>query len=111
MGPDLQYAEEKPADPIELRVYPGADGDFMLYEDDNTTYDYEKGAYATIPVHWNDANRTLTIGDRKGQYPGMLQQRSFRVVFVGPGHGAGIDATGQPDKVVQYDGKSLSITQ
>src|SRR6185437_12277142 len=111
MGPDLQYAEEKPADPIELRVYPGDDGDFTLYEDDNTTYDYEKGSYATIPVHWNDAGRTLTIGDRKGQYPGMLQHRSFRVVFVGPGHGAGIDATGQPDKVVQYEGKSVSITE
>jgi alpha-D-xyloside xylohydrolase len=111
MGPDLQYAEEKPADPIELRVYPGADGDFTLYEDDNTTYDYEKGAYSTIAMHWSDADHRLTIADRKGQFPGMLQDRSFRVVFVGPGHGTGIDATGEPDKVVQYDGKSITVTQ
>ncbi len=111
MGPDLQYAEQKPADPIELRIYPGADGDFTLYEDDNTTYDYEKGAYSTIPIHWSDANRRLTISDRKGQYPGMLQHRSFHIVFVGAGHGNGIDITGEPDKIVQYDGKSVSVTR
>src|ERR1700761_7261928 len=61
MGPDLQYAEQKPADPIELRIYPGADADFSLYEDDNNTYAYEHGAFATIPIHWNDAAHTLTI--------------------------------------------------
>ena len=43
MGPDLQYAAEKPADPIELRVYRGADGAFTLYEDENDGYNYEKG--------------------------------------------------------------------
>lgn len=108
MGPDLEYAEQKPADPIELRVYPGADGDFTLYEDDNNTYDYEKGAYATIPIHWNDAARTLTIGDRKGQFPSTLASRSFQIVFVGDGHGTGIDPTTHPDQIVHYDGKSSS---
>jgi alpha-D-xyloside xylohydrolase len=109
MGPDLQYAEEKPADPIELRVYPGADADFSIYEDDNNTYDYEKGAYATIPIHWDDAARTLTIGDRRGQFPGMLTSRSFQVVFVGDGHGIGIDPTAQPDAIVHYEGKSINV--
>lgn len=111
MGPDLQYAEEKPADPVELRVYPGADADFSLYEDDNNTYAYEKGAYATIPIHWDDAARTLTIGQRKGQFPEMLASRSFQIVFVGDGHGSGIDPTAQPDRVVQYTGQSLTVRQ
>lgn len=111
MGPDLEYAEEKPADPIELRVYPGADGDFTLYEDDNNTYNYEKGDNAIIPLHWDDAARTLTIGDRRGQFPGMLASRTFQIVFAGDGHGVGIDATAHPDQTVQYDGKSITITQ
>jgi len=111
MGPDLQYAEEKPADPIELRVYPGADADFTIYEDDNNTYDYQKGAYATIPIHWNDSARTLTIDDRKGQFPGMLVARTFQVVIVGDGHGIGIDPTAHPDQTVHYDGKSTIVTQ
>jgi alpha-D-xyloside xylohydrolase len=111
MGPDLQYAEEKPDEPIELRVFPGADGDFTLYEDDNNTYDYQKGAYATIPIHWNDSAHTLTIADRKGQFTGMVESRSFHVVFVGNGHGTGIDMTRRADQVVQYGGKSISIAR
>jgi alpha-D-xyloside xylohydrolase len=111
MGPDVEYAAEKPADPIELRVYPGADGSFLLYEDENDTYDYEKGAYATIAFYWDDAKRTLTIGDRKGSFTGMLENRTFQIVFVGEGHGAGIAPTVQPDKVVQYSGKQVIVTQ
>ncbi len=111
MGPDLQYATEKPADPVELRVYPGADGDFSIYEDENDNYNYEKGAYATIPLHWDNAAHTLTIGDRKGQFPGMLSSRTFRVVFVGDGHGTGIDPTAEPDQTVQYNGAAVTVTQ
>jgi alpha-D-xyloside xylohydrolase len=110
MGPDVEYAAEKPADPIELRVYRGADGRFTLYEDENDSYDYEKGANATIPVRWDDAARSLTIGDRQGKFPGMLERRTFRVVFVGEGHGTGIGQTEQPDKVVQYSGKAVIIS-
>jgi alpha-D-xyloside xylohydrolase len=109
MGPDVEYAAEKPADPIELRVYRGADGSFTLYEDENDNYDYEKGAYATIPSHWDDATHSLTIGERKGQFPGMLQTRTFRVVFVSEDHGVGIGQTAQPDKVVQYSGKPITV--
>ena len=96
---------------MELRVYPGADADFTIYEDDNNTYAYEKGAYATIPIHWNDAARTLTIAGRQGQFPEMLESRSFEVVFVGDGHGTGIGMTTQPDQIVHYDGKPVSVTQ
>ncbi len=109
MGPDLQYAAEKPADPIELRVYRGADGSFTLYEDENDGYDYEKGVYATIPIRWDEASQTLTIGERKGTFPGMLASRTFHVVFVSENHGAGIPPTDQADKMVRYAGQSVSV--
>jgi alpha-D-xyloside xylohydrolase len=105
MGPFVQYAAEKPADPIELRIYPGAAGDFVLYEDENDTYDYEKGLYATIAFHWDDGKRQLSIAERKGAYPGMAPSRRFNVVIVGPDHGAGIADTSQADRVIQYSGK------
>jgi len=110
MGPDLQFAAEKPADPIELRVYPGADGDFSLYEDENDNYNYEKGVHAIIPFHWDDAKRMLTIGERKGQYPGMLQRRKFRVVMVGTGQGTGIGQSAHADKEVQYSGQPVTVS-
>ena len=109
MGPDVEYATEKPADPIELRVYAGADGDFTLYEDENDTYNYEKGSYATIPIHWNDAGKQLTIGERKGSFPGMMESRTFRITFVGPGHGTGVEPAARPDKVVPYSGKTVTV--
>ena len=110
LGPDEEWATEKPADPIELRVYRGANGDFTMYEDENDNYNYEKGAYATIPLHWDDAAHTLTIGDRKGQFPGMLESRSFRIVFVGENHGVGVSSTDEVDKVVQYAGEQVTVT-
>ena len=110
LGPDEEWSTEKPADPIELRIYRGANGDFSLYEDENDDYNYEKGAHATIPLHWDDAANTLTIGDRKGQFPGMLESRSFRVVFVRENHGVGINPADEADKVVQYSGKQITVT-
>ena len=111
MGPALQYATEKPADPIELRIYAGTDGDFTIYEDENDNYDYEKGTYALIPLHWDDAARKLTIGNRSGSFPGMLEKRSFYIVFVHEGHGTGGDSTAQADKVIEYAGKELTILE
>jgi alpha-D-xyloside xylohydrolase len=110
LGPDEEWSTEKPADPIELRIYRGADGAFTLYEDENDNYNYEKGAYATIPLHWDDAGHTLTVGDRKGQFPGMLESRSFRVVFVSENHGVGVSPADEVDKVVQYSGKQVTVT-
>jgi alpha-D-xyloside xylohydrolase len=109
LGPDEEWSTQKPADPIELRIYRGADGDFTLYEDENDSYDYEKGIYATIPIHWDDGKQALTIGDRKGQFPGILQSRSFQIVFVGQNHGVGINPEDRPDKTVQYSGKQISV--
>ncbi len=109
LGPDQEWSTQKPADPIELRIYRGADGDFTLYEDENDTYNYEKGAYATIPLHWDDAKQVLNIGDRKGQFPGMLESRTFRIVFVGENHGVGVNPDDKPDKTVQYSGKATAV--
>jgi alpha-D-xyloside xylohydrolase len=110
LGPEQEWSTEKPADPIELRIYRGADGDFTLYEDENDNYNYEKGAFATISFHWDDARQTLTIGHRKGQFPSMLQTRTFNVVFVGENHGVGITADDQPDRIVPYSGGEISVT-
>ncbi len=109
MGPDVEWAAEKPADPVELRIYRGANGDFTLYVDENDTYNYEKGAYATIPIAWDEAAQTLTIGARQGSFPGMLSEQTFRVVFVRDGHGAGIGTSGQADRVVRYTGQKLTV--
>ena len=109
-GPVMQYATEKPADPIELRVYRGADGGFTLYEDEGDGYNYEKGACATIPFAWNESKQTLTIGKRSGSFPGMLKARTIRVVFVSPGHGAGMAAEEKADAVVHYTGKPVTAS-
>ena len=110
LGPEEEWSTQKPEDPIELRIYPGASGDFAIYEDENDGYDYEKGVHATIPLHWDDAAHTLTIGERKGQFPGMLQERTFRVLVVKENHGVGVNAADEADKVVQYSGKQISVT-
>jgi alpha-D-xyloside xylohydrolase len=109
MGPFLQYSTEKPADPIELRIYPGADGSFTLYEDENDNYNYENGAYATIAFHWDDAKRRLTIDARKGEFPGMLKTRAFHIVMVSKSHGVGVEVIGNPDKVISYQGEEQTI--
>jgi alpha-D-xyloside xylohydrolase len=109
MGPDMQYSREKPADPIELRIYAGADGSFTLYEDENDSYDYEKGQFATIPLHWNDTERVLTVGERKGSFPGMLQRRTFRLVLVSEGQGTGVGPSRSASKVVEYEGREARV--
>jgi alpha-D-xyloside xylohydrolase len=108
-GPFLQYATEKPADPIELRVYPGADAEFELYEDESDNYNYEKGVYSLIPMKWDDKNRVLTIGKRKGTFPGMIKDRTFTVVVVKENHGIGLDIEKQPDKILKYTGAQLLL--
>lgn len=109
MGPMIQYATQS-ADPLEIRVYPGTDGSFTIYEDEGDTYDYEMGQYAQIPLTWNDTAKTLTIGARTGSYPGMPATRTFNVVFVGPNHGGGLGVTGTPDQIVHYDGTQMIVT-
>ncbi len=98
LGPEMQYVTEKKWDNLELRVYPGADGEFTLYEDEGDNYNYEKGVYATITLKWDDSSRTLTLGGRTGEYPGMLESRLFTVVLP--------DGTSE---VVEYDGTVKTV--
>ena len=108
-GPEIMYTDEKPADPIVLWVYAGADGSFTLYEDDGLTYGYEKGAFARIPIRWNDASRTLTIGKREGTFPGMQKQRTFEVVLVAKDKAVGFSFTPKADKTTKYDGAAIEL--
>jgi alpha-D-xyloside xylohydrolase len=108
LGPEIEYASEKPAGPIDLRIYRGADGKFSFYQDSGDSYDYEKGAHAVIPLRWSESTRTLTLGDREGSYPQMPAQLQFNITWVSAGHGSGA-AVSQPDKVVEYTGKQVSI--
>ncbi len=98
LGPEMQYVGEKPWDNLEMRVYPGADAQFTLYEDEGDSYNYEKGAFTTILFSWNDRSRTLTIGEREFSYPGMLQKRQFTIVLP--------DGT---TKTVSYEGKAVTV--
>jgi alpha-D-xyloside xylohydrolase len=108
MGEEMEYATQKPASSIELRIYPGANGQFTLYEDENNNYDYEKGAYCLIKFRWTDGNRTLSISDAKGSFPGMLHKRIFHIVLVKTGNGVGEAPSGKFDKTVTYDGKAAA---
>jgi alpha-D-xyloside xylohydrolase len=108
-GPSVQYAEEKKWDDLEIRIYPGTDGKFVLYEDENDNYNYEKGIYTTIDFEWDDRKRTLTIGDRNGSFPGMLAERKFNIQIVANNKGIGDNLSDRPDKTVTYAGKKLVI--
>lgn len=108
LGPEIEYAGEKPDAPIEVRVYRGANAHFDLYEDQGDTYNYEKGEKSVIPMDWNDVAQTLTIGARVGSYPGMPQRREFRVVFVGENHGAGPGVTESADQTIDYSGAAMT---
>jgi alpha-D-xyloside xylohydrolase len=109
IGPKVQYATEKKWDDLEIRVYPGADGEFTLYEDENDNYNYEKGLYSTTEFKWDDATNTLNIGKRQGIFPGMLKTRTFKIVIVSKDHGTGIDATDEIEKVVKYNGTEKEV--
>jgi alpha-D-xyloside xylohydrolase len=100
MGPVLQYATENPGAPYEIRVYPGADATFTIYEDDNETYSYEKGERATYDLVWNDAAKTLSIGARKGTFPGLVKERQLKIVI--PGNEASA-------KTIFYKGKAMKV--
>jgi alpha-D-xyloside xylohydrolase len=101
LGEEMQYASEKPWDNLELRVYPGADATFTLYEDEGDNYNYERGQYSEITFRWDDSKHKLTISPRKGQFKGMLQQRRFTIVM--PGQNA------DDGKTVDYTGQEVSV--
>jgi alpha-D-xyloside xylohydrolase len=105
LGPTKQWAGEKPDAPIEIRVYPGTDASFALYEDEGTNYNYEKGAYSVIPFRWNDRRGELTIERREGDFSGMRPERRFAVALVKSG------ANGETAvlKPVVYAGDAVTV--
>lgn len=109
MGPEVQYANESVDAAIELRVYPGADGAYTHYEDAGDGWGYERGEYSLIPMRWNDAAGTLTIGARQGTFPGMKEKRRFKLVVVSPAEGRG---TAFADNAIElsYDGKAAATS-
>jgi alpha-D-xyloside xylohydrolase len=110
MGPFIQYSTEKPADPIELRIYGGADGKFILYEDENDNYNYEKGKYSTIDFSWDDSNHKLIIDKSKGRFPGMLKTRKFNIVLVTKDIGTGLEISKSFSKVIKYSDNKLEVS-
>ena len=109
LGPKVQYSDEKKWNNLDLCIYPGADGEFTLYEDEGNNYNYEKGMFSTIRFTWNDATRTLTIEDRKGEYPDMLKRRNFRITLMQPGKQTAETVIVNADKKVSYSGKKISV--
>lgn len=108
-GPDVQYASEKPWDELEIRIYPGANGEFILYEDEFDNYNYEKGYYTTISFKWNDFNQTLTINRREGKYRGMHNKRKFKIIKVSNEKGFGSELCNKVDTIITYKGDKTSI--
>jgi alpha-D-xyloside xylohydrolase len=108
MGPRVQHAEQDLEAPIELRVYPGAPGEFVYYEDGNDGYGYEQGLFATTAIRWDEREQRLTLGARRGGFPGMTARRTFNVVRVREGRGAGLEESG-PEATVVYEGGEETV--
>lgn len=108
-GPDVQYSTEKDWDNLEIRVYPGADGTFVLYEDENDNYDYESGEYTEIPFAWDEETKTLRIGKRTGAFDGMMAERTFRICKVTKYRGCGDLHAKSYSAIVKYDGNETSV--
>ena len=107
-GPEIQYSDEKPASEITLYVYAGRNGEFQLYEDEGTNYNYEKGKFATIDIRYDDASKTVTFGKRQGSFNGMLKSRTFNVVLVTKDNAQPLDFNAK-GKSVTYSGKAVSV--
>ena len=108
-GPQLQYTSEKPGDTITLNIYTGADACFNLYEDEGTNYNYEKGDFTIIPLKYNEATKTITIGARRGSFNGMIHQRIFRINIITPGQAKNLDPDAAADKQLLYKGEKIEI--
>lgn len=107
-GDDIQYTDEKPAEHIRLYIYQGADGKFTLYEDEGVNYNYEQGMYAMIPMKYDEATKTLVIGERQGEFPGMLKERTFTVVTVNKEKAQPFDLNAK-GVTVKYNGSEQTL--
>ncbi len=109
MGPELEFASQKPADPVMLYVYTGADATFTLYEDEDDNYNYEQGKYSTISLSYHESTGELTIGERKGNFPGMIETRVFNIVWVSKDTPEGYDPDRRPYCPIRYTGQTMIV--
>ncbi|MFB5662668.1 TIM-barrel domain-containing protein [Alteribacillus sp. HJP-4] len=99
-GPEVQHTGEQPDAILSINIYPGADGNFTLYEDEGDNYSYENGEYSTINMSWDDAQRVLVMEKRKGSFEGMQHTRKFSVELVTENH----------PTVISYHGEEIKVT-
>jgi alpha-D-xyloside xylohydrolase len=109
-GPELQYTSEKPADTISLYVYTGKDASFTLYEDENTNYNYEKGAFTNITFIYDEAKKQLQVGARTGNFPGMIQNRTFRIIKISKESPQPLDFEALPQATISYSGSPMVLS-
>lgn len=108
-GPAIRHTGEGLDGPLTINVYTGADGEFVLYEDEGTSYGYQRGEFARIPLSWDDTAGVLTVGERDGRYPGMAETRTVHVRFVDGNGPAGREVDAEPDATLQYTGERVTI--
>ena len=111
IGPEIQYTDEKPADPVTLLIYSGKDCEFTLYEDEGTNYNYEKGSYSNIRFSYNEDKKELTADDRKGEFPGMLKSRTFNIKFIKKDTPVPFDPDSSPDMTITYNGNRVTVKE
>jgi alpha-D-xyloside xylohydrolase len=110
-GPEIQHTAENPQAPLTLLVFNGADGQFELYEDDGVSYGYESGKFSRIPLSYDASEKKLTIGARRGSYPGMAERRTFHVRWINADAKSPSDFSARPDNSVEYTGTEIAIMQ
>jgi alpha-D-xyloside xylohydrolase len=108
-GPAIQYTAEEPADNIRLIVYKGKDAAFTLYEDENVNYNYEHGTYSEITFMYNEAEKSLTIGARQGEFPGMLKSRTFEIIWVDKDNPVPFNLGAASAQAVRYNGREVTV--
>lgn len=108
-GPAMQWSDEKPAELIDLYVYGGRDASFLIYEDEGTNYNYEKGKSSTISISYDDASKTLTVGARQGSFDGMLTKRTFNVVLIDKANPCPLRFDAHNSVKVEYDGRETKV--
>ena len=109
-GPDIQSTmEARKNASLLLRIYQGQDATFTLYEDEGDTYNYEDGAFSTIALHWDDAQKRLHIGKRQGTYTGMPITRTFSLLRVSEQQGTGVESSSTGAREITYDGNPLIV--
>ncbi len=108
-GGEKQFVYDNLDAPITLNIYTGANGQYRLYNDDGKSYDYEQGQFTNIDISYDDATKTVTIGERQGQFNGMVKSRTFNIRFISGANKDAANFDAAPDKTVVYSGEKLTI--